>query len=395
MVMYFSAPSLHPGIRLSPDHLPAIKQGLAGISGLQRTKPATSLPFPDTIGIPVTTVSLNTNFDAYINVGFVGASSRSTTQLLVDSGNSMLIVPRWEDIENIANWRNNYQTLGTSPEPWGCPANIVRGPIELTTSGGHAYTIPDCIFYACTGDNPDGSRTANFGAGCINPWTSSSWNNLSSLGVVLQSPLSYDASHPFVEFSYAPSAEIFSATPSPRVSTASSLCLHRRQPPGYNMLDIIPNLEWMALTAKGLGIGGVNTPWPGVAPSPIAMIDTGGGPVFLSDPNGYIYRKTWPDSVPNPPWTSTSSDCQSTKDSVTIELGEGTSVLTYTINSSALPPSAQGLTLVMCRINEYMRGQQGMNIGGISMLVNDILIDHNTSKVGLRPKAVNAALAVS
>jgi hypothetical protein len=50
------------------------------------------------IVIPLTTVSLYSNFDAYIEVGFKGQAAGTTRSLLVDSGNSTLIVPRWEDI---------------------------------------------------------------------------------------------------------------------------------------------------------------------------------------------------------------------------------------------------------------------------------------------------------
>ena len=40
----------------------------------------------------------------------------------------------------------------------------------------------------------------------------------------------------------------------------------------------------------------------------------------------------------------------------------------------------------MCKINHYMMGQQGMNIGGLSALFNAILIDYGQAKVGLKPK---------
>jgi len=45
-----------------------------------------------------------------------------------------------------------------------------------------------------------------------------------------------------------------------------------------------------------------------------------------------------------------------------------------------------GLTLVMCKVNDYMMGKQGMNIGGLSALFNTILIDYGHAKVGLKPK---------
>jgi hypothetical protein len=152
------------------------------------------------------------------------------------------------------------------------------------------------------------------------------------------------------------------------------------------MFDIIPDLGWMALTAKALKIGDTTTPWPGAVSSPIAMIDTGGGPVFLSDPNGYIYGNHWPNPVPNPCWTSHSIDCQSTRGGIAIELGDSSSSYSYKIDNSVLPPAVQGLTLVICKMNSYMMDQQGMNIGGISALVNYILVDYKNCRVGLKAK---------
>jgi len=42
-----------------------------------------------------------------------------------------------------------------------------------------------------------------------------------------------------------------------------------------------------------------------------------------------------------------------------------------------------GLTGVMCKVNGYMMGNQGMNIGGVSALFNRILIEDNGDHVGL------------
>jgi hypothetical protein len=50
----------------------------------------------------------------------------------------------------------------------------------------------------------------------------------------------------------------------------------------------------------------------------------------------------------------------------------------------------QGLTLVMCKLNSFMMGKQGMNTGGISALVNYILVDYQQSQVGLKPKSRGA-----
>ena len=109
--------------------------------------------------------------------------------------------------------------------------------------------------------------------------------------------------------------------------------------------------------------------------------------MFLSDPSGYVCHDEWPNPVPNPCWTKDSDYCRSSAESLEIKLcGNATNAFTYSIDPARFPVSYQGLTLVMCERNEYMRGEQGMNIGGISALVNYLLIDYENNKVGLRPK---------
>jgi hypothetical protein len=206
----------------------------------------------------------------------------------------------------------------------------------------------------------------------------------------MQAPLSYNRTYPYVEFNYAPAAQIHGAANLLRVTFNSSLKIYKTKPLGYKLFDIVPNIEWMSLIPKNLKIGDTTTKWPGAVPSPIAMIDTGGGPVFLSDPNGYVYGAQWPDSVANPSWTSNSTDCQSTSDIIAIELGDQNGSFSYTIDTSSWPSTVQGLTLVMCKLNYYMMGEQGMNIGGISALENAILVDFAHCQVGLKPKGGGA-----
>jgi hypothetical protein len=335
---------------------------------------------------PLTTVSLNSNFDAYISASFTGSPAGWSVALLVDSGNSTLIIPRWEDIQSIPGYQTSYTVLGQASEPWGCPANIVKGPIELIDKNGALLVIKDCVFYACTGDSPsEGSRTANFGAGCLNPWTASAWNTPPGIGVTMQAPLSY-CEFSCAEFDYAPAAQLMRGRGASAVLAGNSfLRLYSVAPAGYTMLDIVPNCMWMSVVPKSLIIGGSLTQWPGRAAG-IAMVDTGGGPVFLSDPDGYVYSKPWPDDVANPGWAADSVSCQSTQASVGVRLGDSKASYSYTIDDSAFPPAAQGLTLVMCEQNEYMMGQRGMNIGGISALVNCILIDFANKRVGFKAK---------
>jgi hypothetical protein len=150
------------------------------------------------------------------------------------------------------------------------------------------------------------------------------------------------------------------------------------------MLDIVPDTPWMALRPLSLTIGGTLTQWPGRTQA-IAMLDTGGGPAYLTDPNGLVYSKGWLPPAPNPGWTSSSTNCNSTLASVGITLGDGTSSFSYQINESLLPASTQGLVLVMCENNYFMFNKYGMNIGGISMLATRMLIDFRNAKVGLAP----------
>ena len=74
-------------------------------------------------------------------------------------------------------------------------------------------------------------------------------------------------------------------------------------------------------------------------------------------------------------------------DDLTVELqgASNSPAYRYTIAMSNMPASVQGLTLVVCSVNEYMWGQQGMNIGGISALMNHICIDFANGRVGLKP----------
>jgi hypothetical protein len=341
----------------------------------------------DSLYVPLTTVSMAGSFDSYIDIQFEGAPASNVETLVVDSGNTTLIVPHWETIASLPNYATNYTILGTATEPWGCPANVVRGPINLTTITNDIVRIDGCVFYACTGNSAQGDgRTANFGTGCISPWSGSGWNAPPGLGIVMQPPLSYDATYPFAEFSYAPASAVHSTSRAPKVASGSYLGLHKSVPPGFQTFDIIPNLEWMSLAPKALSIGSVLTTWPGALSAPIAMIDTGGTCAFLSDPNGDLYTRTWPDPVANPPWTANSQSCESISDAITIELGDRNNSYIYTIDTSTMPPSVRGLTLVMCERNSFMMGQNGMNIGGISALMNAILIDYANARVGLKPK---------
>jgi hypothetical protein len=390
--MSFLRHSLHPPVARTEAEALLLREALTRrvrvarrpADGLVAAMHALAGPL-DAVEIELTTVSLRKSFDATIAVGLRGATGEPA-DLLVDSGNSMLVLPRWEDIEPLAA-RGDYELLGAATEPWGCPANVVRGPLELMTSTGGVLEVPDCTFFACTGGAPSngGERTANFGVGCLDP--SMAWTALPRPGVevTLTSPLAGTA-FPFAVFDYAAAGEVLAVdTIAPKVNAGSRLRLLRTEPEGFRWFDLRPDLAWMALQARSLAIAGHATSWPGDADA-IAMIDTGGTCLYLSDPRLLVCEAAWPGPVANPEWTARSTTCESTAAAVTVEIGDARGSYTYTVDPVSLPPSARGLTLVMCRENEYMRGQHGMNTGGLSALCNAIAIDYEGRRVGFRPK---------
>lgn len=331
-----------------------------------------------TVNIPLTTVSESGNFDAYIHIRFRGQAQGAATTLLVDSGNSMLIVPYYEEIEGL----EGYTVLGQANEPWGSPANVVQGPIELATTSGDTYTLENCIFYACTG----GTRTANFGAGRPTPWSANGWNTPLP-GIVMQAPLSYNTKYPFAEFNYEAAETVLAQSGSANVSGGSLLTLYSAQPEGYTLFNTIPNLEWMSVVPINLWIAGIQTGWPGNYTS-AAFVDTGGGPMFLSDPSGYIYPFQLPNQAACPTWAASSLNCNCTSAPITLQLMDpyNYTTWTFTADTSKLPQSVQGLSLVACQQNNFMMGKPGMNIGGISALFNYILINYATNSVGFKLK---------
>jgi hypothetical protein len=372
--------SLHAHVALQNGHKAAMDEHLAGL----RKDAETSIPQAEAEfrAFPISTVSTSVDFDAYILVGFEGASPSWDNHLIVDSGNTSLIVPRWEDIAAIQNYQASYQVLGQVTEPWGCPANVVKGPIELYDSAGAVFTVDDCVFLACTGDSPKGGRTANFGAGCIEPWSACGKNVLAGLGITLQPVLSRTG-YPYVEFDYAMQTNAGS-------SVRSAIRIHRELPEGFRMFEVLRDCQWMALTPAGLSIAGVATAWPGSLKSPIAMIDTGGGPVHLSDPDDYLLSKDWPDPVADPAWASGATVAKSIQAPLEITLCDGMRSYSYVVDNSWFPAADQGLTLVICQQNPFMMGEQGMNVGGISALANAILIDYKGKRVGFRKRSISA-----
>lgn len=339
----------------------------------------------------MTTVSLSGNFDAFIHVSLRGSNAPSDA-LWVDSGNNCLVLPDFAAIQQLPGFTDNYKPVaGDTHEPFGCPARLLRGPIRLSTEKNGFYEIEDCVFYACTGPNPkDGSYTANFGVGCLKP------RKLGTEDPV--SPLSVIPKYPYAEFDYAPSREINVPGVGPVIVGNSYLKLYETVSDDYKhrIFAILKDLRWMSLRPKSLAIGGEQVGWPGkrLATS-IAMIDTGGGPVFLNDPDSSLWPRDFSTTTGLPAWIGGSYCCQALDADLAITLWDGSNEsqsYSYRIEKSALPPLASGQTLVVCKRCLYMEetnGQpnDGMNIGGLSALFNYILIDYVAGRVGFKPKS--------
>ena len=420
--MNIHGPTLHAFVLRTAAHQAAAATKLKVIMDA-RTKALAQEPqapsAAPSITIPLTTVSLENNFDALIKIKFagapdaptaclwpdVGAEGNPSPCLIVDSGNSTLIVPDFDCIKKLPGSDQNYKLLAKDiTEPFGCPAVVLRGPIQIPAPGGY-HEIKDCVFYACTNPKPgdkDNRRTANFGIGWISPWRFTGDQKVPTV----QSPLTYNTAYPYAEVKFAGATAALTATSDPKVAEGS-LVVHKRDAvlPHYRMFEITRGPSWMSLIPRSLAIGDIQTAWPGPTPPPlIAMIDTGGGPVFLSDPCGLIYTTKWPNNVPLPDWTSDplslSFLCQSVDDDLTIAIGDRNDTYSYQIDTASLPAADQGLTLVMCNTCSYMEttdgvNNQGMNIGGLSALFNDILIDYASGRIGFKPKVPAAAQPAS
>ena len=381
-----SRPALHPKVVQDSVDVQSVSTSLATMVDARRLSAAATAAVVAAddaeIHVPIDSVSKDGSFDAYIHVGLVGGTGQDI-KLMVDSGNTTLILPHLEAITQIPNYAEIYDVgTDTVTEPWGAPARLVTGPIVLPCEGG-SYTIARCQFYACTGLNKDKECTANFGIGRVDPW-------IDPHG--LQSPLSYDGDTNFVQIDYAPVDQVFSAADGPHVAPGSWLTLSKDKPGGYlTMFDILPKTPWMSLKPLSLYVGNDQTEWPGVRiASSIAMIDTGGGPVFLSDQQNYLRRLDFPGSVPEDIPDFWDLTCAGISGDLAFSLSDGTNTMSFSLPASALPQSVQGLSLVACQNCSYMFGWDGMNIGGLTALFYSILIDYKGVQVGFKAKNPDA-----
>ena len=379
----FSSPTLHPPVLISDEHKSLALDRLDAITRSRRSRLAefaAVFPSPGTVTVPLSTVSSAGGFDAYLEVGLRGADPAAPIRLLLDSGNTCLILPDFAAITALPNFATDYRILVDNVlEPWQAPAAILRGPIDIPTASGQVYSLDDCVFYACKGPNAEGVRTANFGLGCVSAWTMDH-------GVELRTPLTYGPALRYAAVSYD-AAAVLAVASTPRIGESAALVLSAQPPAGFQTFAIVPNSPWMALVPRRLTIEAVGTAWPVARPDAIAMIDTGGGPIYLSDPDRFVCGAAWPQPAALPAWALHGSvACEAVRDSVTIELGDAGGSYSYTVNPANLPAGSRDLTLVMCQNCAYMMGRYGMNIGGISALFNSILIDFGSKRVGFKAR---------
>ncbi|MGY3238541.1 hypothetical protein ACVWZ4_000826 [Bradyrhizobium sp. USDA 4472] len=373
-----SGPRLHPPLMIDRSEIESVSSFLTLLVEKRQATSEIAIATDADIRIPIDSVSKDGNFDAYVHVGLAGGG-HPNIKLLVDSGNSTLILPRFDEIQRLPNFKKSYKIEAEDVrEPWGAPANIVTGPIVLPRAGG-THTISSCTFYACTDVNDCGEYTANFGIGCVDPWSAGDSHEL-------RSPLSYGAD--YVQIDYAPVDQVLASGGKLRVAPGSYLTLCRAKPDGFSTtLKILQNLAWMALKPQSLVIGAQRTDWPGKGENTsVAMIDTAGGPVFLSDPENYLRKRDWPETLPETIPDFWVSSCKGMSADLAFSLTDGKETVLLTIRSKALTPAVQGLSLIMCDKCEFMRAQDGMNIGGLTALFYSILIDYKNARVGFKPK---------
>src|SRR5580658_9459630 len=95
------------------------------------------------VSIPLTTVTADGGFDAYVDITFPGAGGAWLASLRVDSGNDSLIFPDYAAIAGLPGFTQNYEVIEYDiAEPFGAPACRLRGPIRLPTTGKDPLTIP-------------------------------------------------------------------------------------------------------------------------------------------------------------------------------------------------------------------------------------------------------------
>src|ERR1700761_2277455 len=101
-----SGPTLHPPVLTDRSDIQSVAETLATMvreRHLQRLAPINAKSAKQA-SVPIDSVSKNGSFDAYIHVGVAGTSDLNI-KLLLDSGNSTLILPHFEAIKGLPGYR--------------------------------------------------------------------------------------------------------------------------------------------------------------------------------------------------------------------------------------------------------------------------------------------------
>jgi hypothetical protein len=113
--MSYSAPRLHFFVLRLAEHRNRVAFEMTAIADARMRDALSGAILPasaPSIIIPLTTVSLQTNFNAKIHVIYPG-SREAAAELTVDSGNTSLIVPSYAAIAKLENFASAYQVLAT------------------------------------------------------------------------------------------------------------------------------------------------------------------------------------------------------------------------------------------------------------------------------------------
>jgi hypothetical protein len=380
---------LHPPLQIASDELAKAEANMhaARSERMMAFRAARPAAPADTAVVSLDTVSANGMFDAYVYVRLRGAAAE--TRLLVDSGNTCLIIPH-DPVMDAAPYETLIGDVDLK-EPWGQKAKLVRGPIDIAAENNQTAVLENCVFYAVTEKTAD--RTANFGIGCVSRWQTA-MDPATNAQYETRAALTYSPDYAFAEVRLT--EDLLSLTSSAKVTHGkSSLILHKSEPEGFFMMNILEDCYWMALIPSSLAIGGTQVSWPGEAfdpqaVQPIAMIDTGGTWPYLSDPNRKIPENLPGSSTSLPDWiphgSRPSKECVSFQAAIAIGLSDKDGrKFSYSIDPAIVPDDG-GLTLIRCDSCGYMMDQYGMNIGGLSCLCLDVLIDYSSKRVGFKVK---------
>jgi hypothetical protein len=135
-----SGPTLHPPVLRDPSDVAFVSTSLAGLVDERRLHATAEIELVEgaDIHIPIDSVSKNGSFDAYIHVGLVGGG-HPNIKLMVDSGNSTLVLPHFDAISQLPNFDKNYKVApDVVTEPWRPSKNGYRSN-RAAAYGRHLY----------------------------------------------------------------------------------------------------------------------------------------------------------------------------------------------------------------------------------------------------------------